>query len=221
MINHSAFFLILSCIAIGPLLVTNAFSLDPIFILPWTAWMLVYLFRFSGLTLRIFVICLLISLMLNIPMVLSPLFFSANDVGPSLVLRNYLRLCSFSLLSLCCARCFDFSQFLYFLMSRGLLSATLGHTFLLAFNSFARVAQEWSLLRLIGRNRGRTQPAGLMFPFMVFTIRNAERGALGLQSRGISDGKTFCFDYAIRPKDWAVLAFFILGFGLVAACFGI
>jgi energy-coupling factor transporter transmembrane protein EcfT len=106
----------------------------------------------------------------------------------------------------------DYTKILMSLMQRGRMPLKLGYPLILAMNSIALLREEMNRIKMISLHRRlpflmRVFP---FFPLLVFAIRHSQRGALALVTRGLSDSKTFYFNYETNRYDRFLLLFFLI-----------
>lgn len=100
-----------------------------------------------------------------------------------------------TMLSLMGATIFNFPRLISFFMINKIITPTLGHTLIIAYNALIPLQHQWMNLQFMARLRGMRgfKRIWLIFPLFVFSVRHAERGSLSLVARGINNNKRFYF----------------------------
>jgi energy-coupling factor transporter transmembrane protein EcfT len=119
---------------------------------------------------------------------------------------------SMTVISLSSSLLLNTSIFFISLMTQFKLDVVWGHSLLIATNSIILLKEEYARLRLnlIMRGFSVWQRHLVLFPLLTFAIRQAERGALSLVTRGLNPQKTYLHSYFISKKDWFILLFYFL-----------
>ena len=136
--------------------------------------------------------------------------------------EQWLKLTLLASLSMASGLVIDYTQILMSLMQRKKISLKLGYPLLIAMNSIVLLKEEMSRIKMVSSQRKlplltRHLP---MMPLLVFAIRHSQRGALALVTRGLSEKKSFYFNYQTSKSDRFILYVYgVVYFLLVALNF--
>ncbi len=137
-------------------------------------------------------------------------------------LNQWAKLALLTTLSMTSGLIVDYTKILMSLMQRGTMPLRLGYPIILAMNSIVLLSEEMNRIKMLARQR-KLPFMKRVFPFfslLVFAIRHSQRGALALVTRGLSDNKSFYFDYGTTRYDrFYLLLFLLLYFTLVGLNF--
>jgi hypothetical protein len=135
--------------------------------------------------------------------------FSENSLR--LQLKVFIKISTISSLSISSIYSLNFEKIIIQSMQRKWLRPNLGYPLLLAFNSIASIKSEFQKIKINAafRNISYFKQFNILFSLLVFSIRHAERGAMSLLTRGISENKHFYFNTSMKRSDYVISALFI------------
>jgi hypothetical protein len=127
-------------------------------------------------------------------------------------LLQVVRLGLLTSLSMASGLVVDYTKILMSFMQRKKIPLLLGYPIILALNSIVLLKNELNRIKMISFQRKLPLFTRIFpfFPLLVFAIRHSQRGALALVTRGLSENKTFYFNYQAQKSDRFFLLFFML-----------
>jgi energy-coupling factor transporter transmembrane protein EcfT len=190
--------------------------------------MLTFIFLYSGLSIKKVCLFLFGSILFSLSYSLMVLSFPNKEllVEPiyhwwiltlsKKMLLNQLvffnRVTCVAMLSISSVTLINYEKVLIYLMKRKWLRVNFGYPVLLSLNSIGLLKSEFEKIRINAkfRNIPWRKRIDILFPILVFSIRHAERGAMSLITRGISEKKEFYFDVEVKRSDIILVLSFLI-----------
>lgn len=122
-------------------------------------------------------------------------------------LSNMFRLFLVSFISMASVYALSYEKVILWMLQSRMISTQVGYPILIALNAISLFKSEFQKMKMSLRLRGikHFQFIYTLFPLLVFSVRQSQRGALSLITRGMNQNKTYYFDYSIKKNDMMLL----------------
>lgn len=115
----------------------------------------------------------------------------------------------------------NYTNVIMYLISKGKITNDSGYPLLVAINSIGLIKEEFYKIQINARQRQFSiyKRINTLFPLMVFAIRHSQRGALSLVTRGLSETRSFYYQYDLDRMDKIILGLCFLAYLMIYGIF--